>query len=110
MPVLAELPDLQRLAEAYARFDPEDRPALYDFAGYHTHEQLRLLSLALRHRAAKDGVRSLAAVSRTDHEFRSELLVLLAQELCRQGSRVLLVDMNWYAPRLGFLLQAEGRA
>ncbi len=108
MPVLAELPDLQPLAEAFARFDPEDRPALYDFAGFHTHEQLRLLSLALRHRAAKDGVRALAAVSRTDHEFRSELLVLLAQELCRQGSRVLLVDMNWYAPRLGFLLQAEG--
>ena len=108
LPLIAELPDLKGIADAYERYNPEDRPVLYDFAGYHTHEQLRLISLAIRHRAKQDALKSLAAVSRTDSEFRSELLVMLAQELCRQGSRVLLVDMNWYAPRLGLLLQASG--
>ncbi len=108
VPVLAEIPDLQGVLDAFERFDPVDRPALYDFAGYHTHEQLRLLSLAIRFRAKQDKLRSLAAVSRTDDEYRSELLVMLAQELSRQGSRVLLVDMNWYRPRLGLLLQAKG--
>ena len=108
LPLLSELPDLKDIVGAFERFDPEDRPALYDFAGYYTHEQLRLLSLAMRDRAKRDQLKSVAAVSRTDEEFRSALLVLLAQELCRQGSRVLLVDMNWYAPRLGQLLQATG--
>jgi len=108
LPVIAEIPSLKGMTDAYERFDPEDRPALYDFAGFHTHEQLRLISLAIRFRAKQNNLRSLAAVSRTDGEFRSETLVLLAQELCRQGSRVLLVDMNWYLPRLGVLLQAAG--
>lgn len=108
LPVLAEIPDLRSAAAAFERFDPENRPILYDFAGYHTQEQLRLISLAVRGRAKQDKLKSLAAVSRTDREFRSELLVMLAQELCRQGSRVLLVDMNWYTPRLGLLLQAKG--
>lgn len=108
LPVLAELPDLGGVAEAFARFDPDDRPNLYDFTGYHTREQLRLITLAVRMRFKQDKLKSVAAVSRTDGEHRSELLVLLAQELCRQGSRVLLVDMNWFAPRLGQLLQAKG--
>jgi Mrp family chromosome partitioning ATPase/capsular polysaccharide biosynthesis protein len=108
MPVLAELPDLRGVTDAFERFDPAERPLLYDFAGFYTHEQLRLISIAVRFRAKQDKLQSLAAVSRTDEEFRSELLVMLAQELCRQGSRVLLIDMNWYAPRLGLLLQAQG--
>lgn len=108
LPLLAEIPDLNGMLDAFERFDPMDRPALYDFAGYHTHEQLRLISLAIRFRAKQDKLKSLAAVSRTDDEYRSELLVMLAQELSRQGSRVLLVDMNWYRPRLGLLLQAKG--
>ncbi|MBN1777679.1 MAG: hypothetical protein JW811_06110 [Clostridiales bacterium] len=108
LPVLVEIPDLKGIADAFERFDPEDRPNLYDFAGYHTHEQLRLITLAIRLRAKQDKLKSLAAVSRTDGEYRSELLVMLAQELCRQGSRVLLVDMNWYAPRLHCLVQAKG--
>ncbi len=107
-PVLAEIPDLKDILSAYWRFDPEDCPPLYDFAGYHTHEQLRLITLKLRMRLKQDKLRSVAAVSRTDEEYRSEVLVMLAQELCRQGSRVLLVDMNWYAPRLGQLLQVKG--
>ena len=106
--VLAELPDLSGVLGAFDRYDPAERPALYDFAGYHTHEQLRLISLTLRFRARQDKLKSLAAVSRADDEYRSEVLVMLAQELSRQGSRVLLVDMNWYAPRLGLLLQAKG--
>jgi len=108
LPVLAEIPDLKGVTEAFDRFDPEDKPNLYDFAGYHTHEQLRLITLAIRLRAKQDKLRSLAVVSRTDGEYRSELTVMLAQELCRQGSRVLLVDMNWYAPRLHYLVQAKG--
>lgn len=108
MPVLAELLDLNGVIDAFGRFDPAERPALYDFAGYHTHEQLRLISLTIRFRAKQDKLKSLAAVSRTDGEYRSEMLVMLAQELSRQGSRVLLVDMNWYAPKLGSLLQAKG--
>ena len=108
LPVIAEIPDLKSVADAYERYNPEDRPALYDFAGFHTHEQIRLVSLAIRFLAKRDHLRSLATVSRTDGEFRSETLVMLAQELCRQGSRVLLVDMNWVQPRLGVLLQAAG--
>ena len=108
LPMLAEIPDLSGVVDAYMRFDPTDRPNLYDFAGYHTHEQLRLITLMMRMRFKQDKLKSIAAVSRTDGEHRSELLVMLAQELCRQGSRVLLVDMNWYAPRLGELMQAKG--
>ena len=108
LPLLAEIPDLKDVSEAFLRFDPEERPALYDFAGYYTHEQLRLISLALRQQAKQNKLQSVALVSGTDDECRSELLVMLAQELCRQGSRVLLVDMNWFAPRLGTLLQAKG--
>lgn len=108
LPVLAEIQDLQSVIGAYERFDPDDRPPLYDFAGYQTHEQLRLITLKMRLLAKQDKLKSLAAVSATDGEFRSAVLVMLAQELCRQGSRVLLVDMNWYAPRLGSLLQAKG--
>jgi Mrp family chromosome partitioning ATPase/capsular polysaccharide biosynthesis protein len=108
LPVLAEIPDLKGIIGAFERFDPADRPPLYDFAGYQTHEQLRLITLKMRLLFKQDKLKSLAAVSRTDGEYRSAVLVLLAQELCRQGSRVLLVDMNWYAPRLGSLLQAKG--
>lgn len=108
LPVLAEIQNLKSVIGAYERFDPDDRPPLYDFAGYQTHEQLRLITLKMRLLAKQDKLKSLAAVSATDGEFRSAVLVMLAQELCRQGSRVLLVDMNWYAPRLGFLLQAKG--
>ncbi|GEM_PF-4342850 len=107
-PVVAEIPDLRGLTGAYLRFKPEASPILYDFAGFATHEQLRQLSLAIRFRAKQDQLKSLAFVSRTDDEFRTETLVMLAQELCRQGSRVLLVDMNWYAPMLGVYLQAKG--
>ncbi|HPJ02694.1 MAG TPA: CpsD/CapB family tyrosine-protein kinase [Candidatus Limiplasma sp.] len=108
LPVLAEIPDLKDVMAAFERFDPEDCPPLYDFAGYHTHEQLRLITLAIRLRAKQDKLKSVAAVSGTDGEYRSAVLVMLAQELCRQGSRVLLVDMNWYAPRLARLLGVKG--
>ena len=108
LPVLAEIPDLQGVISAFVRYDPEVSPILYDFAGFHTHEQIRLLSLAIRYRAKTDNLRSLAVISQTDDEYRSETLVMLAQEMCRQGSRVLLVDMNWYAPRLGQLLRTAG--
>ena len=108
LPVLAEIPDLQGVVSAFVRYDPEVSPILYDFAGFYTHEQLRMLSLAIRRRAKTDNLKSLAVVSQTDEEYRSETLVMLAQEMCRQGSRVLLVDMNWYAPRLGQLLRTAG--
>ena len=53
LPILAELPDLNGIVDAFVRFDPEDRPNLYDFAGYHTHEQLRMITLAIRQRAKR---------------------------------------------------------
>ncbi|MFH1511828.1 MAG: hypothetical protein ABIG45_00590, partial [Bacillota bacterium] len=82
LPVLAEIPDLRGVVGAFERFDPADRPVLNDFAGFYTHEQLRLITLAIRFRAKQDNLKSLAAVSRTDEEYRSELLVMLGQELC----------------------------
>ena len=85
LPVLAEIPDLKDVMSAFERFDPEDCPPLYDFVGYHTHEQLRLITLAIRLRAKQDKLKSVAAVSGTDGEYRSAVLVMLAQELCRQG-------------------------
>ncbi len=108
LPVLAQIPDLEGVTAAFRRYDPENSPILYDFAGFQTHEQLRLISLAVRYRAKTDNLKSIAFVSQTDDEFRTETLVMLAQEMCREGSRVLLVDMNWYQPRIGNLLRVNG--
>lgn len=72
-----------------------------------TIEDVKALSIALENKVSPQP-RSLVVASYQADEQRSGLAVLLASELCDQGERVLLVDMDCYAPTIGRLLCVHG--
>ena len=70
-------------------------------------EDVKTLSVALC-KETKGIARSIAFASYQADEGKSTLAALLSVELCNQGKRVLLIDMDCYAPTLSRLFGVRG--
>ena len=80
---------------------------LAQYVNRSTVEDVKALSIALRKEMGNE-IRSIVFASHQADEGKSTLAALLATELCLQGKRVLLVDMDCYSPTQGRLFRVAG--
>ncbi len=107
IPTLARLPKLDQALNRF--FSPRCDLPLRACVSAEAVEETRALALFLQRREReRHPIRSVVFCSRSPDEGRSASLMLLAQELCAEGKRVLCVDMDCYAPTLGALLRVRG--
>lgn len=106
VPVLGSVQGFDAEYKRYLHSDMQ-RPLL-DVVSRSVHEQLGALAVSLQVAAKKNDWHSLTITSSCASEGKSSLTVLLGSLLARQGWRVLLVDMDAYAPSLHKLLGVRG--
>ena len=107
LPVLARTPDTRSLLREALRCP--GRGTLLEQADAVTTREIRALALYLNRRKREQGLCSAVLASREPDEGKSALAVMLAQALCAQGARVLLIDMDGFTPTLSRLLRRYGR-
>ncbi len=107
-PVLGRVSDFRHDLSAFFKKKRRKTRILCQYVNRSTIEDVRALSLSLAAPSAGERRRSLVVTSEHMDEGKSSLLTLLATELCNQGRRVLVIDMDTYAPSLGRLLCAHG--
>lgn len=73
-------------------------------------EDIKNITLSLNGPGDEEPLQSLVVASENTDEGKSSLAALIGMELCNQGSRVLMIEMDCYAPTLGKLLRVQGQA
>lgn len=106
-PVLGNVSDFRNDMDSFLNKKESATRILSQCVNRSTIEDVKALSIALGSKVSPQP-RSLVVASYQADEQRSGLTVLLASELCDQGKRVLLVDMDCYAPTIGQLLSVHG--
>lgn len=106
-PVLGSVSDFRGDIDSFFNKKKSEKRILSQCVNRSTIEDVKALSIALGNKVSPQR-RSLVVASYQADEQRSGLTVLLASELCDQGKRVLLVDMDCYAPTIGRLLCVHG--
>ncbi len=109
VPVLGGISDHRSDLPAFFSKKGSKYRILSDYVNRSTLEDVRALSFAVQSYSQGRSCAVAVASCHTD-EGKSSLLTLLATELCRQGKRVLIIDMDCYAPSQARLLRTQGRA
>ncbi len=106
-PVLGGIPDYRKDMSRFFHHKGAFPRILYPWVNRSSTEAVKTLSLSLWDDQGHQP-RSVVMASYGSEEEKSSLMVMLGNELCDQGKRVLLVDMDWRAPTLGDLLGTHG--
>ncbi len=109
VPTLGKIPDFRKDLSRFFKNKGKQQRMLLQWVNRSCVEEIKNLSLCLKAREDKKPVTSLVLTSYSADEGKSSLTVLLGSELVNQGKRVLLVDMDCFAPTLGRLLGVHGK-
>ena len=108
IPVLGSVTDYRKDLPFFFRRRGKKSKILLEYLNHATVEDVKAISIALR-RANPESMKSIVLASQLSGEGKSTLMALLASELALQGKRVLVVEMDSYAPTIGKLFGVKGR-
>ena len=109
VPVIGSISDYRQDLTVFAEQRDDGAGVLTYYINPSTIEDVKALSIAFSQKT-ESSVRSLLFTSYQADEGKSTLAAILASELASQGKRVLLVDMDCYAPTLSALFGTKGMA
>jgi len=105
--VLGSVTDCRKDLQMFTKKERKLHGAVSQHVNRFTVKDVQALSMILR-KPPNEALRSVVFASRLSDEGKSALAVLMAIELCEQGKRVLVVDMDCYTPTVGRLVRAQG--
>lgn len=100
LPVMAVVDDFTKEMDLFFKKNPSHK-LLIDFIPPDTLESIKMLALNIKFAATSKPIRRVMVTSATAHEGKSSLLIMLAEVLRQEGSRVLLIDLDFRRPSLG---------